>query len=79
MRVLKKLGNSPGVGKCLATGKCKICKCVPSPGLKRQANAPQYPGEGWVQLELTDALIPCLLGIFQVVINSFMIGTSLGC
>ena len=33
---------------------------APPPGLTRRANAPQFPGgEGWAQVELTDALSLC--------------------
>ena len=39
MRDLKELGNSSGVGKCQATGQCKICKC-PTPGTEKAGKCP---------------------------------------
>ena len=56
MRV-KKLVNSPGVGKCPAPRQCKISKCV-IPGTDKAGKCPAVArggGGGWAQVELTDA------------------------
>ena len=42
--------KSPGVALGLANAR--------PPGLTMRVNAPQLPGGGWAQLELTDALAP---------------------
>ena len=49
---VKSSGMAPG-----PPGHAKFAN-APPPGLTRQANAPQLPGggEGWAQVELTDAL-----------------------
>ena len=44
-RACQRLGNSPGVGKCPALGSAKFAN-TRSPGLKRWANALQWPGGG---------------------------------
>ena len=54
MRV-KSSGMAPGLANALLPGSAKFTN-APPPGLTRRANAPQYPGGGWVQVELTDSL-----------------------
>ena len=46
MRACQKLGNGPGVGKCLDPGQCKIYKC-PYPGTVKAGKCPAVePGGG---------------------------------
>ena len=59
-RACQKLRDFAGVGKCPAPGQHKICKS-PTPGTDKAGNCPAVArgggvGEGWAQLELTDAL-----------------------
>ena len=44
-RACQRLGNSPGVGKCPALSSAQFAN-TRSPGLKRWANAPRWPGGG---------------------------------
>lgn len=55
---VKSLEVPPGLADAQPPGGAKLTKAQ-SPGLKRQANAPQLPrggGGGFAHLELTDAL-----------------------
>ena len=52
---MSKAREWPGVGKCPAPGQCKICK-YPTPGTDKAGKCPAVAWEGWVQVELTDAL-----------------------
>ena len=38
-RACEKLGNGPGVGKCPAPGRCKLCQC-PTPGTDKAGKCP---------------------------------------
>ena len=60
-RACQKFRNGPGIGKCPAPGPCKICKC-PTPGTDKAGKYPAVAwgrggGVGWLQVELTDALV----------------------
>ena len=54
-RVCQNPEGSPGAGKCPTPGPAKFANASPLE-LTGCANAPQLPGGGWAQLELTDAL-----------------------
>ena len=53
------MSKARGLANARPPGRAKFSNALP-PGLTRHANAPQLPGGGWAQLELTDAL--CISG-----------------
>jgi len=50
-----RVSKARGLANARPPGRAKFANALP-PGLTRHANAPQLPGGGWAQLELTDAL-----------------------
>ena len=57
MRV-KSSGLARGLANARRPGSATFANAPPL-GLTRRANAPQLPGGGWAQVELTDALSLC--------------------